>query len=237
MPINGSEINFTSLRLSSFQHPSSINSAQTAADRKWGSTVRNIDRNCPDWQKLQLQPTGKATPRPWQPSARRPNRSMSRLQQSVFGDEPLHAFPFQKLHGSPVDLAAVLGLPEWSQLLLDVLEPQIYGDTKLTVHFDRSSVTVLGVKFRFRENWEWNGISVRLTGLVPLRSQRQYNSRNQSPCRSPGSSRFGERPLNCAHLHRTCQTPAGLSRSNLSDYSFWESPERGSAIQVAIIAC
>lgn len=51
---------------------------------------------------------------------------MSRLQQSVLGDEPLHALPFQKLNGSPVDLAAVPWLSQRSQLLLDVLQPQIY---------------------------------------------------------------------------------------------------------------
>lgn len=56
---------------------------------------------------------------------------MSRLQESVLGDEPLHALPFQKLNGSPVDLAAVLWLSERSQLLLDVLQPQIYRETKL----------------------------------------------------------------------------------------------------------
>lgn len=62
--------------------------------------------------------------------------SVSRLQQSVFGDEPLHALPFQELHGSPVDLAAVLWLSERSQLLLDVLQPQIFGkNTKQTVYF------------------------------------------------------------------------------------------------------
>lgn len=60
---------------------------------------------------------------------------MSRLQQSVFGDEPLHALAFQELHGSPVDLAAVLRLSEGSQLLLEVLQPQIYGETKPTVRF------------------------------------------------------------------------------------------------------
>lgn len=52
--------------------------------------------------------------------------SMSRLQQCVLGDEPLHALSFQKLNGSPVDLAAVLWLSQRSQLLLDVLQPQIY---------------------------------------------------------------------------------------------------------------
>lgn len=50
---------------------------------------------------------------------------VSGLKQSVFGGEPLHALPLQKLHGSPVDLAAVLWLPERSELLLDVLQPQI----------------------------------------------------------------------------------------------------------------
>lgn len=55
---------------------------------------------------------------------------MSRLQQRVFGGEPLHALAFQELHGSPVDLAAVPRLSEGSQLLLEVLQPQIYGEAK-----------------------------------------------------------------------------------------------------------
>lgn len=61
--------------------------------------------------------------------------STSCLQQSVFGDEPLHALAFQKLHGPPVDLAAVLRPSERSQLLLDVLQPKIFRETKRNIYF------------------------------------------------------------------------------------------------------
>lgn len=53
---------------------------------------------------------------------------MSGLKQSVFSGEPLHTLLFQELHGSPVDLATVLGTSLRPHLYLDVLEPQIYGE-------------------------------------------------------------------------------------------------------------
>lgn len=55
---------------------------------------------------------------------------MSGLKECVFGNESLYTFPFQKLHGSPVDLSAVLRLAEGSEFFLDVLQPQICGKIK-----------------------------------------------------------------------------------------------------------
>lgn len=95
---------------------------------------RRITRNCNSSLSSPPGPTGRAVLLPQLVNRLRVCwRAVSRLQQRVFGDEPLHALPFQKLHGSPVDLAAVLWLSERTQLLLDVLQPQIFGETKPTV--------------------------------------------------------------------------------------------------------
>lgn len=153
MPINGGKFNWTSFRLNSFQHPSSVHSAETAGDITFSWRYKMGEKN---EQKLSwlVETTTAAShlsnrfvqDQPNEPccslssSPRSLKGSVSRLQQSVFGDEPLHALPFQELHGSPVDLAAVLWLSERSQLLLDVLQPQIFGENKTDCLFHSSSV-------------------------------------------------------------------------------------------------
>lgn len=65
---------------------------------------------------------------------------VSGLKQSVFGGESLHALPLQELHGSPVDLCAVFWPAKRSHLLLDVLQPQVFGKKKeRMLHFKHNN--------------------------------------------------------------------------------------------------